>query len=84
MTKPYMLPDGTRITLGRERYRSAELLFDPATALRQEHSLQTAILDCESGLGVRRGSAARYCVKNGSIHCVIPLDDHDAHRDRNV
>ena len=47
MTKPYTLPDGTRITLGRERYRAAELLFDPAMALREEESLQNSILDCE-------------------------------------
>lgn len=45
MTKPYVLPDGTRITLGRERYRCSEILFDPAMALRQEASLQTSILD---------------------------------------
>ena len=48
MTKPYTLPDGTRITLGRERYRAAELMFDPAMALREEESLQNAVLDCES------------------------------------
>ncbi|CAN0352037.1 unnamed protein product [Laminaria digitata] len=45
MTKPYTLPDGTRITLGRERYRAAELLFDPAMALREEESLQNSVLD---------------------------------------
>lgn len=45
--KPYVLPDGTRITLGRERYRAAELLFDPAMNLREEESLQNVILDCE-------------------------------------
>ena len=50
MTKPYTLPDGTRITLGRERYRAAELLFDPAMALREEESLQNSVLDCKSSL----------------------------------
>ncbi|CAM9761669.1 unnamed protein product [Pylaiella littoralis] len=45
MSKPYTLPDGTRITLGRERYRAAELLFDPGMHLREESSLQDAIFD---------------------------------------
>ncbi|CAN0134245.1 unnamed protein product, partial [Hapterophycus canaliculatus] len=45
LSKPYVLPDGTRITLGRERYRAAELLFDPAMNLREEESLQNVILD---------------------------------------
>ncbi|CAM9609491.1 unnamed protein product [Ectocarpus fasciculatus] len=45
MSKPYTLPDGTRITLGRERYRAAELLFDPAMSLREEDSLQNTVLD---------------------------------------
>eukprot|EP00752_Nemacystus_decipiens_P006185 g5581.t1 len=45
MSKPYTLPDGTRITLGRERYRAAELLFEPAMQLRHENSLQDTVLD---------------------------------------
>lgn len=47
MSKPYTLPDGTRVTLGRERYRAAELLFDPAMSLREEESLPNTVLDCE-------------------------------------
>ncbi|CAM9974102.1 unnamed protein product [Ectocarpus sp. 6 AP-2014] len=45
MSKPYTLPDGTRVTLGRERYRAAELLFDPAMSLREEESLPNTVLD---------------------------------------
>eukprot|EP00903_Cladosiphon_okamuranus_P016371 g15098.t1 len=45
MSKSYTLPDGTPITLGRERYRAAEVLFEPAMQLREEASLQDAVLD---------------------------------------
>lgn len=47
MSKPYTLPDGTRVTLARERYRAAEVLFEPAMQLREETPLQDAVLDCE-------------------------------------
>ncbi|CAN0349849.1 unnamed protein product [Discosporangium mesarthrocarpum] len=44
MQKVYTLPDGTRITLGRERYRSAEPIFDPESMLWDVPSLQDAVL----------------------------------------
>jgi actin beta/gamma 1 len=42
--KPYSLPDGSTITLSRERFEVPELLFDPSSEL-EEDSLPKAIMD---------------------------------------
>lgn len=84
MSKPYTLPDGTRITLGRERYRAAEPLFEPAMQLRQEQSLQDTVLDCEKkgwrgGWGgqdiyaSRGGGGGRFFMRGGGLGNICML-----------
>jgi len=43
--KPYSLPDGSTITLNKERFQVPELLFDPSVEGLEEDPLPQAILD---------------------------------------